>query len=281
MITIRNWDKYNPKRDQKNYTWLRLDNDIANDTKLFGLTAAQKFMWIHLLCLASKANSGEIFIDLRQLERALEIDLRSIRDALEFLERRNILGVVWNNSGVVYTTGLIIETTPTYVRTNERTNVRTDIVCTEAEQVRTSGAIDSFSGDAEVLGFLSDIKHDAQARWLKLYPEADWLMREFLKMVAWLENNPKKKPKSPRGKTSFITSWLASGWEKYRKSIPTEPSGPAPVLPIVACDRCDKGLVRATNKSSGATEYCSCPCSAGRAKDRYTRFDPERFERTA
>lgn len=275
-ITIKNWDKYNPKRDQKNYTWLRLDNDISNDTKLFGLTAAQKFMWVHLLCLASKANRADIFIDLRQLERALEIDLKSIRDALEFLERRNILSVV-------YTTGTIIQTTPTYVRTyertNERTNERTDTVCTEVEQVPTSGAIDGLQEDAEVLAFLETVKHDAQERWLKLYPDIDWVKREILKMIAWLENNPKKRPKSPRGKSGFITSWLARGWEQYRKSIPTVQPGPAPVLPIVACDKCDKGLVRATNKSSGATEYCSCTCSAGRAKDRYTRFDENRFER--
>ncbi len=48
-IEIRSWSKYNPKRDQKTYSWLRLNNDIATGPTFFGLSNEEKFITIALL----------------------------------------------------------------------------------------------------------------------------------------------------------------------------------------------------------------------------------------
>lgn len=140
-ITITNWEKYNPKRDQKHYTWLRLDNDIANDVRLFGLTAEQKFIWVHLLCLASKAGAGTALVNLTQIERVLEVDTKTVSDTVSFLSNKGIIGVVYTTGSeqdtIVYpeVAGRVgdttrsctsSDTTPTNERTYGRTNVTDD-----------------------------------------------------------------------------------------------------------------------------------------------------------
>lgn len=126
-IEIVNWEKYNPKRDQKTYTWLRLDNGIITDPELFGLSAEQKLLWIALLCEASKKNSGTIRVHLGWLEQNLGLKQAKVMEALTQFQIKPLI--------VVHTTAHdrarsddVVTTTPTYVRTNEtyeRTNVAT------------------------------------------------------------------------------------------------------------------------------------------------------------
>lgn len=52
-----------------------------------------------------------------------------------------------------------------------------------------------------------------------LYPDAEFLKREFLKMEMWLEVNSRKTPKSKSGWSRFILGWLERGWEPHRKSL--------------------------------------------------------------
>lgn len=63
-IEIRNWDKYNPKRDQKTYTWLRLDNDIARGPEFYGLKNLERYIAILILCEASKGGKGRFWLDM-------------------------------------------------------------------------------------------------------------------------------------------------------------------------------------------------------------------------
>jgi hypothetical protein len=41
-IQITNWEKFNPKRDQNSYSWLRLNNDFLDDQRLYDLSPEQK-----------------------------------------------------------------------------------------------------------------------------------------------------------------------------------------------------------------------------------------------
>lgn len=113
-IEIINWDKYNPKRDQQTYTWLRLDNSVGIDPDLFGLAADQKFLWVVLLCEASKKNSAHLRLTLGYLEHVTGIKRARIRETLEFLEQKPMCRVRDNARPPV-----VAGTTPT----NERTNV--------------------------------------------------------------------------------------------------------------------------------------------------------------
>lgn len=119
-IKILNWEKHNPKRDQKTYSWLRLQNDIATDKDLFGLSAEQKWAWVVILCEASKKNSGEIEFDLDWLAEIARVKKGAIESLLRFLEEKPII-----SKSLPPATAQCRRTTPTNERTNvtnERTN---------------------------------------------------------------------------------------------------------------------------------------------------------------
>lgn len=114
-MTIVNWDKFNPKRDQKTYTWLRLDNTVATDPKLFGLDAEQKFVWIVILCQASQKNSGDVSLSLGWIGHATGVATEKIEQTLSYLESQGILELHDRARSRV-----VVATTPTYERTNVR-----------------------------------------------------------------------------------------------------------------------------------------------------------------
>ena len=118
QIEIINWDKYNPKRDQKEYTWLRLNNDSATDPELFGLSAEQKFAWIEILCQASRKNKGTLSLNLDQLAHICQVSVAKIKQLIEFLQVKPIIKVHDRAR-----TPIVADTTPTYERTND-TNER-------------------------------------------------------------------------------------------------------------------------------------------------------------
>ena len=92
-IEILEWERYNPKRDQKSYTWLRLDNGIVYDPELFGLDADQKFCWIAMLCQASKKNDKTITINLSQISDATKVSIVKISKLLEFLQLKQLISI--------------------------------------------------------------------------------------------------------------------------------------------------------------------------------------------
>jgi hypothetical protein len=114
FIEIINWDKYNPKRDQQSYTWLRLNNDIATDPDLFGLSAAQKFVWIEILCQASRKNKGTILVNLEQISHVTQVKIQEIMELIDFLEQKPICRTHDNARSPI-----VVGTTPTN-ETNER-----------------------------------------------------------------------------------------------------------------------------------------------------------------
>jgi len=63
-IRFINWEKYNPRKELKSLSWLRLDADIGFSESLFGLNAESKWLWIFLLSYLAKKNSDTIHIDL-------------------------------------------------------------------------------------------------------------------------------------------------------------------------------------------------------------------------
>lgn len=65
--------------------------------------------------------------------------------------------------------------------------------------------------------FLAKIKPSTQSLWLKTYEDPGWLKQEFLKIIAWLDANPQKKPK--KNYARFIGAWLSRGWEWHRKNL--------------------------------------------------------------
>ena len=87
----------------------------------------------------------------------------------------------------------------------------------KGETKEEEGAIDQLNFDIGITNRLKNVSKAAQITWLKLY-DVSWVRNELLKAVAWLEVNPKKKPKM-FGR--FMGGWLSRGWEKHRKTLPS------------------------------------------------------------
>jgi hypothetical protein len=99
-IGITSWDKHNPKRDQKTYTWLKLSNNIGTAPDMFNYDAEQKYIWILLLCEASQKSNKEIEITPEYLSHVSGIMLEKVKLTLgklledEFIYKPNkIIGV--------------------------------------------------------------------------------------------------------------------------------------------------------------------------------------------
>lgn len=125
-VEIVNWDKYNPKRDQVTYSWLRLNNNISTDPKLFGLEPDQKYAWIVILCEVSKENKPSYQVNIPFLEHLTGVSQKKLQALFEFLERKGIITTPKHDNSLHQTTpdcsagdNSLNETTPT----NERTNV--------------------------------------------------------------------------------------------------------------------------------------------------------------
>lgn len=64
-VRILNWEKINEKRkDVKHPTWFRMDNDLPQSQSLFGLSAVERYVFVCLLCLASKQQAAEIEFEI-------------------------------------------------------------------------------------------------------------------------------------------------------------------------------------------------------------------------
>lgn len=91
-IEIRNWEKYNPRKDLKSLTWLRLDSDIGFSESLFGLSAEARWLWIFLLSFSAKKNKSCLILDFDYISFHSSVKKDNISKHIEsFLEKGLIL----------------------------------------------------------------------------------------------------------------------------------------------------------------------------------------------
>ena len=122
-IEIKNWDKYNPRKELKSTAWLRLENNFFSDPKFFALDNNAKMLWFFMLCESSKAMSSKFLFSTQMAIAFLKLSAKEVNFSISNLLK---LGVV-----VIHDTRTIVDDTRTIVddtlRTNERTNERTNI----------------------------------------------------------------------------------------------------------------------------------------------------------
>jgi hypothetical protein len=58
VLEIPNWGKYNPRKDVKAASWLRLENTLFFDAAFGKLSQLQKLVWIYLLAERSRLDTG-------------------------------------------------------------------------------------------------------------------------------------------------------------------------------------------------------------------------------
>ncbi len=66
------------------------------------------------------------------------------------------------------------------------------------------------------------LKQNLLKSWSDTYPK-EYLEIEFKKARSWIYANDHKTPRSERGWSTFLNSWLNRGWEQYRKSLTSNP----------------------------------------------------------
>jgi hypothetical protein len=81
------------------------------------------------------------------------------------------------------------------------------------------GCVDKLSGNAIIEKTLSTVTAASQKAWLDCYEDAEFLKQEILKAYAWIESNPRRRPKNIQ---RFLNNWFSRAWESRRKTFPTK-----------------------------------------------------------
>lgn len=114
QIEIVNWEKYNPKKNNKQQLWFRADANMAQRMLQQGFTAREIGVWMWLLGVRCGAGSGVIRVSLRVIRGCFRLKQAELGVMMEKLERYQCI-----KRSVFY------ENSPTDV-TNEQTNRRTN-----------------------------------------------------------------------------------------------------------------------------------------------------------
>jgi len=91
FIRILNWDRFNPKRAQKTYTWLRLNNDFMLQPEMTELDVEQKYVWICILCWASKKNKGDFKTTMKHMMNLTGVSEKKILGTLKTLKEWEVI----------------------------------------------------------------------------------------------------------------------------------------------------------------------------------------------
>lgn len=93
VIEIVNYEKYNPRKDQKNYTWFRFENNFfdPDNDNFFNLNPQERLAWLYLLCKASKQNKGKIEILPDQFEKMTGLKYDILNSLINQLLPRSVL----------------------------------------------------------------------------------------------------------------------------------------------------------------------------------------------
>lgn len=119
-VRIADWGDYNPKRDQKTYTWLRLDNQFYEAKSLFKFKPEEKYIWVVLLCFASRKNSAEVTIDTEHFAHYSVCDCNLVQNVFVKLAEAKLIEIITTAHDRA-----LPHTTPTKERKNERTAPKT------------------------------------------------------------------------------------------------------------------------------------------------------------
>lgn len=87
-ITIKNWDKHNPRKDVKHPSWFAFNNRMIEDADFFSFNHGEFKAWIYILSRASQKQSKMLEIEAAHPERVcnvIECDFLSACQKLETL----------------------------------------------------------------------------------------------------------------------------------------------------------------------------------------------------
>ena len=213
-IEINNWDKYQPRKDLKSLSWVRIQSDIFFSETFFELDNNQKLLFFYLMTFAGKKNTNALNLNIEFISSNLKLKSVEIESGLKKLESLSILHIVVSDSS--------------RIRTDVCSTIRNDTirydtiryVTNTVEPTQAAKAVDvvvfKISSTKSI-----DIKKELVSSWSDTYPK-EFLTESLKEMRNWILSNPEKSPKSAWAK--FMNGWFKRGWEQYRKNIKSNPT---------------------------------------------------------
>jgi hypothetical protein len=187
-VEIMNWDKFNPRRDVKSTSWLRLQNTFWQDHKFFELDNDGKMVWIALLSTASQEQKGMIEINPDLIGAVLKVSSKKVKKVLEILEKKQCVRISDELRDVDVPT-----------RTDERTDERTNGT-NGTDTVSGGNAIAPFelfdlwnqkSGSLPKIEKLTDARHRKVKARIKEHPDESFWDNAIGKAVQVFDQVPK------------------------------------------------------------------------------------------
>ncbi len=143
QIEIVNWDKFNPRKDLRSMPWVRLQNDIAFEPKLFGLTAEQKWVWIFLLSYGARENKGKFSLELSYISHYCGVSEEALQIALLHFQSNQMITILTNGSDRITNGSVRARKVTRKVTNGSVSNERNGTNVTERNE--TDGTNDSLS----------------------------------------------------------------------------------------------------------------------------------------
>lgn len=84
-IELMGWEQFNARADRTNYSWFRFQNDFFTDQRIFGLGHLEKILYVFLICMVSKKNSGVISLNPDYICSVLNIKQNDMLKSIEIL----------------------------------------------------------------------------------------------------------------------------------------------------------------------------------------------------
>lgn len=113
-ITIKNFDRYNPRKDLKSMPWCRLENNFYDLEDFYDLDVYARWLFIFLLCQAAQKVSGTIEIDKNYMIFKSKLTEKQLDSALSSLEDKSVILLETNEHERTRSDSCL---------TNERTNI--------------------------------------------------------------------------------------------------------------------------------------------------------------
>ncbi len=146
-IKIKNWNKYNPRKDYKRVWWFAFSNTFLEDSDFYSFSDQELRAWIYILSQASKQQKDTPRLDFEHAFRVCKIKPASLSSCIEKLKRLHVVtGICTDSVRDLYEIKPLQNITEhniteqnTYVQTGVRTSVSFDFENLYASYPRKQG----------------------------------------------------------------------------------------------------------------------------------------------
>lgn len=149
-IEIRNWAKFNQRKDVKACSWFRLENSWVSDPDFYHMTPSQKLVWIFVLSEASKRSEAVLKLHCKHAGRVLNLRWNCIEPALKLFETKSLITLKCleeKNTTKEKSKLEVVAVTPTKRKRNAAVPLRTNVTDITNETNNSAGLIETHASE--------------------------------------------------------------------------------------------------------------------------------------